>query len=49
MKNTDKKKATLFRKRIMGKTNERVDVQVFNILPEKIKKEIKKGKIIYEK
>ena len=42
------KEATLFRKRILGKTNPRVDIQVFNNLPKKIKKEIdKKGKIIY--
>lgn len=40
--------ATLFRKRILGKVNKRVDLQVYNILPEKIKKEIdQKGKIIY--
>lgn len=43
------KDATLFRKRISGKVNSRVDIQVYNFLPEKIKKEIGKGKILYEK
>ncbi|MDD5132841.1 MAG: nucleotidyltransferase domain-containing protein [Candidatus Nanoarchaeia archaeon] len=42
--------ATLFRKRIYGKTDEKVDIQVYNILPDKIKKEIdSKGKILYER
>lgn len=41
--------ATKFRIRVMGSTNKRVDVQVYNILPEKLKKEIdSKGKILYE-
>ena len=45
----DLKKATLFRKRISGKINKQVDLQVYNCLPDKIKKEIKsKGKVIYE-
>lgn len=44
------KEATLFRKRISGKVNLRVDVQTYNFLPEKIKKEIEsKGRILYEK
>ena len=43
------KDATLFRKRILGKANSRVDIQVYNFLPEKIKKEIEKGKILYKK
>ena len=44
------KESTLFRKRISGKVNERVDIQVYNTLPGKIKKEIdKKGKILYSK
>ena len=44
----DLKESTLFRKRISGKVNERVDVQVYNILPNKIKKEIdKNGKTLY--
>ena len=42
--------ATLFRKRILGNINSKVDVQVYNVLPEKIKKEInKKGMILYER
>ena len=43
------KDATLFRKRILGKANSRVDIQVYNFLPEKIKKEIEKSKILYKK
>lgn len=44
------KEATLFRKRIGGKVNDKVDLQVYNILPDKIKKEIdKKGRILWEK
>lgn len=43
------KEATLFRKRVLGEVDEKVDVQVYNILPDKIKKEIKMEKIIYEK
>lgn len=44
------KEATLFRKRISGRVDSRVDVQVYNYLPEKIKKEIESnGKILYEK
>ena len=43
-----KKQAFDFRKNISGNLPEKIDIQVFNILPEKIKKEIKnKGKIIY--
>lgn len=48
--NTNKKEATKIRSELSGRINKRVDVQVFNLLPEKIKKEIKnKGKILYEK
>lgn len=44
------REATLFRIRIAGKVSDKVDVQVYNILPDKIKKEIdNKGKIIYGK
>lgn len=47
--NISLKEATLFRKRVSGKLNPRLDVQVYNHLPEKIKKEIKtKGKVLYE-
>lgn len=42
------KEAFDFRKTIMGKAPEKIDIQVFNVLPEKIKKEIiNKGKVIY--
>ncbi len=44
-----KEEAIKFRKEIMGKTDEKVDIQVYNFLEDKIKKEIlNKGKIIYE-
>ena len=44
------KEATLFRKRISGVVNSRIDVQVYNHLPAKIKKEIDgRGKLLYEK
>jgi len=44
------KEATIFRKRILGKMNQRIDIQVYNFLPEKIKKEIElKGKTLYKK
>ena len=43
------KESALFRKRILGKVNQKMDVQVYNHLPSKIKKEINsKGKIIYK-
>lgn len=39
-----------FRKEVLGKVNEKLDIQVFNVLPKNIKKEItSKGKTIYEK
>ncbi|MAG47348.1 hypothetical protein CL617_01980 [archaeon] len=42
--------STLLRKKIMGRINGKVDLQVYNHLPNKIKKEIdKKGKILYGK
>ncbi len=45
----DLTKATLFRKRISGRANSKIDVQVYNILPKKIKKEIDlKGRILYK-
>jgi len=43
------KEATLFRKRILGKVNSRVDIQVYNYLPEKIKKGVDRGRILYKK
>ena len=43
------KNATLFRKRVLGRVSDRLDIQVYNILPDKIKAEIdERGKIIYE-
>jgi predicted nucleotidyltransferase len=32
--------ATLFRRRVAGRASDRIDIQVYNALPEKIKKEI---------
>lgn len=44
------KESTLFRKRVLGKVNKRIDLQVYNYLPNKVLKEInEEGKIIYEK
>lgn len=43
------KEATRFRVELSGKVDSKVDLQVYNILPEKIKKEIsEKGRVIYE-
>lgn len=43
------KKATMFRAEIAGRANDKVDIQVYNTLPEKIRKEIlSKGRILYE-
>jgi len=42
------KEATLFRKRILGKVSPRVDIQVYNHLPEKIKKGVDAGRALYE-
>lgn len=43
-----KKDASLFRIRILGDCPKNMDIQVYNILPEKIKKEINiKGRILY--
>jgi predicted nucleotidyltransferase len=39
-----------FTKRMWGVTGEKVDVRVYNLLPDKIKKEIdKKGRVLYER
>ena len=44
------KEATLLRKSILGKVSPRVDIQIYNDLPEKIKNEIdKRKKILYKK
>ena len=41
--------ATLFRARTAGRISQKIDIQVYNILPEKIKKEIdEKGRVIYK-
>jgi predicted nucleotidyltransferase len=46
----EKKDAGKFRIHILGRINDKIDVQVYNVLPKKIKKEInKKGKILYER
>jgi predicted nucleotidyltransferase len=46
----DIKEASKFRIYVAGRVSEKVDIQVYNILPEKIKKEIdKKGRVIYER
>ncbi len=50
MDGTSLKDATLFRKRVLGRTSNKVDVQVYNCLPKKIKGEINaRGKVIYAK
>lgn len=42
--------ATLFRREVLGQLNDGFDVQVYNQLPAKVKKEIdEKGKVIYER
>jgi len=44
------KEATKFRMEVAGRLPEKIDVQVYNVLPEKIKKEIdKNGKSVYKK
>ncbi len=41
--------ATLFRKRVLGKALEQADIQVYNILPARIQREIElKGRVIYD-
>ena len=46
----DVKEATRFRLDILSKVSERADIQVYNILPDKIKKEIdEKGRVLYKK
>ena len=44
------KDATLFRKRLLGRVNKMVDIQVYDYLPKKIRDEIdKEGRILYKK
>lgn len=40
--------ATLFRKRISGKVHNRIDIQVYNHLPDNIKRQVARGKVLYE-
>ena len=48
-KDIEKKDAEKFRLDILKNFSERLDIQVFNVLPEKIKTEIlNKGRVIYE-
>lgn len=46
LKKTDLREATKLRAKILGKVHSKLDIQVYNILPEKIKKEIDKDKKI---
>ena len=44
------KEATEFRLKILALLNKKVDIQVYNVLPETLKKEIdEKGRVIYDK
>ena len=46
----DAKESVRFRLDVISKVPEKIDIQVYNVLPEKIKKEIdEKGKIIWKK
>jgi|SRR3989344_7903653 len=46
----NEKEAFEFRKEVLGKLSSKIDVQVYNILPEKVRRSIDAGKrIIYEK
>ncbi len=48
--NIDEKEVSEFRISILSKVSDKVDIQVYNVLPDKIKKEInEKGRIIYER
>jgi len=45
-----KNEAIRFRLDILKKVSDRIDIQVYNVLPDKIKKEINlKGKVLYER
>ena len=47
--NVTKKQAFDFRKNVLGKFTEKIDLQVFNFLPEKVKKSILNNhKVLYE-
>ncbi len=46
----NQKEATQFIIKVAGSVNDKMDIQVYNILPNKMKEEVdKKGKIIYKK
>lgn len=48
--NIDRKEAAKFRINILGNFDKEMDVQVYNVLPDKIKKEIDlKGKVLFER
>lgn len=42
------RQATLFRKHISGKVHDRIDIQVYNQLPDNIKRQVARGKMLYE-
>jgi predicted nucleotidyltransferase len=47
--NISKEEAGKFRKRVSGAVSDKIDIQVFNVLPKKIKTEIlKEGEILYK-
>ena len=49
-KEIQQKEATRFRLDILRMVSDRIDIQVYNILPDKIKKEINsKGRVLYER
>lgn len=49
-KNINEKEAFKFKLYISGKVNEKVDIQIFNSLPDEIKNEIdRRGKILFER
>ena len=49
-KKITKDDALKFKKEMLGKANDRIDVQIYNILPEKIRREIdEKGRVLYER
>lgn len=46
----DLNEATIFRKELLAKVGKRADIQVYNLLPVKVKREIaSKGRILYER
>lgn len=48
-KEINEKEALKFRLRVLKNLREDMDIQVYNVLPDKIKKEIdEKGKVLYE-